>query len=125
MVDKFGASFLLPNSTFRTFCVNCQSIAKAKTVGDNLGMKFLVVVAVFLLVAEPAYVGTVSERSMEDVPVSSGECLKVLENGNFIKQNNEKFYRVIYEGHSYVVTVKYMGLIRHYSCDTKMKLIKN
>ena len=125
MADKNSASFLLPNFTFGTFCVNCQSIAKAQTVGDNLGMKFLVVVAVFLLVAEPAYVGTVSERSMEDVPVSSGECLKVLENGNFIKQNNEKFYRVIYEGHSYVVTVKYMGLIRHYSCDTKMKLIKN
>ena len=94
-------------------------------MGDNLGMKILVVVVVFLLVTEPAYVGTLSERSMEDVPVSSGECLEVLENGNFIKQNNEKFYRVIYEGHSYVVTVKYMGLIRHYSCDTKMKLIKN
>ena len=88
-------------------------------------MKFSVVFAVFLLVAEPVYVGTVSERSKEDVTVSSGECLEVLENGNFIKQNNEKFYRVIYEGHSYVVTVKYMGLIRHYSCDTKMKLIKN
>ena len=125
MVDKNSASFLLPNSTFRTFCVNYQSIAKAKTVGDNLGMNFLIVVAVFLLVAEPAYVGTVSERSMEDVPVSSGECLEVLENGNFIKQNNEKFYRVFYEGYSYIVTVKYMGLIRHYSCDTKMKLIKN
>ena len=53
-------------------------------------MKFSVVVAVFLLVAKPAYVGTVSERSMEDVPVSSGECLEVIENGNFIKQNNEK-----------------------------------
>jgi len=94
-------------------------------VGDNLCMKFSVVVAVFLLVAEPAYVGTVSERSMDDIPVGSGECLKVLENGNFIKQNNEKFYRVIHEGYSYIVTVKYMGLIRHYSCDTKMKLIKN
>ena len=94
-------------------------------MGDNLYMKFSVVVAVFLLVAKPAYVETVSERSMEDVPVGSGECLEVLENGNFIKQNNEKFYRVIYKGHSYVVTVKYMGLIRHYSCDTKMKLIKN
>ena len=88
-------------------------------------MKFFVVVAVFFLVAEPAYVGTVSERSMEDVTISSGECLEVLENGNFVKQNNEKFNRVIYKGHSYVVTVKYMGLIRHYSCDTKMKLIKN
>ena len=87
-------------------------------MGDNLGMKFLVVVAVFLLVAEPAYVGTVSERSMKNVPISSGECLEVLENGNFIKQNNEKFYRVIYQGHSYVVTVEYMGLIRHYSCHT-------
>ena len=42
-------------------------------------MKFSVVVAIFLLVAKPAYVGTVSERSMEDVPVSSGECLEVLE----------------------------------------------
>ena len=88
-------------------------------------MKFLVVVAVFFLFAEAAYVGTVSERSMEDVPVSSRECLEVLENGNFIKQNNEKSFRVIYEGHSYVITIKYMGLIRHYSCDTKMKLIKN
>ena len=88
-------------------------------------MKFLVVVAVFLLVAEPAYVGTVSERSMEDGIISSGECLEVLENGNFIKQKNEKFYRIIYQGHAYIVTVKYMGLIRHYSCDTKMKLIKN
>ena len=94
-------------------------------MGDNFGMKFFVVVAVFLLVAEPAYVGTVSERSMEDVPISSEECLDVLENGNFFTQRNEKFYRIIYEGHSYVVTVKYMGLIRHYSCDTKMKLIKN
>ena len=94
-------------------------------MGDYFCMKFSVVVAVFLLVAEPAYVGTVSERSMEDVPVGSGECLEVLENGNFIKQNNEKFYRVIYKGYSYIVTVKYMGLIRHYSCDTKMKLIKN
>ena len=94
-------------------------------MGDDLGMKFLVVGAFFLLVAEPAYVGTVSERSMEDVTISSKECLEVLENGNFISQNNEKFYRIIYEGHSYVVTVKYMGLIRHYSCDTKMKLIKN
>ena len=125
MADKNGASFLLLNSAVRTFCFNRWAIAKAKTVGDNLSMKFLFVVAVFLLVADPAYVGTVSERSMEDIPVSSRECLEVLENGNFIKQNNEKFYRVIYEGHSYVVTVKYMGLIRHYSCDTKMKLIKN
>ena len=88
-------------------------------------MKFFVVVAVFLLVSEPAYVGTVSERSMEDVTISSGECLEVLENGNFFTQKNETFYRIIYQGHSYVVTVKYMGLIRHYSCDTKMKLIKN
>ncbi len=88
-------------------------------------MKFLIVVAVFLLVADAAYVGTVSERNMEDLPVSSGECLEVLENGNFIRQNNENFYRVIFDGYSYVVTVKYMGLIRHYSCDTKMKLIKN
>ncbi len=94
-------------------------------MGDNLGMKFLVVVAGFLVVAEPAYVGTVSERSMEDVTVGSGECLDALENGNFIKQNNEKFFRIIHEGYSYIVTVKYMGLIRHYSCDTKMKLIKN
>ncbi|MDC3090516.1 hypothetical protein OA340_01280 [Paracoccaceae bacterium] len=78
-----------------------------------------------MLVAELAYVGTVSERSMEDAPVSSEECLEVLENGNFIRQNKEKFYRVIYKSHSYFVTVKYMGLIRHYSCDTKMKLIKN
>ena len=60
-------------------------------MGDNLGMKFLVVVAVFLLVAEPAYVGTVSERSMEDVPVSSGECLKVLENGNFMEKIMKNF----------------------------------
>ena len=94
-------------------------------MGDNLCMKFSVVVAVFLLVAKPAYVGTVSERSMEDVPVSSGECLEVLENGNFIKHDKKNFYRVIYDGHSYVVKMKYMGLIRHYSCDTKMKLIKN
>ena len=94
-------------------------------MGDNLCMKFSVVVAGFLLVAEPAYVGTVSERSMEDVPVSSRECLEVLENGNFFTQKNEKFYRVIYQGHSYVVTVKYMGSIRHYSCDSKMKLIRN
>ena len=94
-------------------------------MGDNLNMKFLVAVVFFLLVAEPAYVGTVSERSMVDVTINSGESLEVIENGNFIAQNNEKFYRVIYEGHSYVVTVKYMGLIRHYSCDTKMKLIKN
>jgi hypothetical protein len=94
-------------------------------VGDNLAMKFLIVVAVFLLVAGPAYVGTVSERSMEDVTISSEECLEVLENGNFIKPNKKNFYRIIYEGHSYVVTVKYMGLIRHYSCETKMKLIKN
>ena len=64
---------------------------------------------IFLLVADPAYVGTVSERSMEDVTVGSAECLEVLENGNFIKQNNEKFYRVIHEGYSYIVTIKYWG----------------
>ena len=87
-------------------------------MGNNLAMKFFVVVAVFFLVAEAAYVGTVSERSMENVPISSGECLEVLENGNFIKQNNEKFYRVIYQGHSYVVIVEYMGLFRRYRCNT-------
>ncbi len=88
-------------------------------------MKFLIVVAVFLLIAEPAYVRTVSERSMNNVSISSEDCLEVLENGNFFTQKNETYYRIIYQGHSYVKTVKYMGSIRHYSCDTKMKLIRN
>ena len=88
-------------------------------------MKFLVVVLFLLLLAKPAYVGTVSERKMEETSISSEECLQVLENGNFIIQKNEKFYRIIYEGYSYVVTVKYMGSIKHYSCDTKFRLIKN
>ena len=125
MVDKIGASFLLLNFAIYIFCINGSAIAKVKTVGDTLGMQFLIIFTVFFLVAEPAFVGTVSERSMEDVPISSKECLEVLENGNFITQKDKNFYRVIYQGHSYVVTIKYMGLIRHYSCDTKMKLIKN
>ena len=107
------------------FALNGQAIAKVNTLRDNFAMKFLIGLAVFLLIAEPAYVGTVSERSMEDVSISSEECLEVLENGNFFTQKNEKFYRIIYQGHSYVVTVKYMGSIRHYSCDTKMKLMRN
>ena len=92
---------------------------------DNLVMKFLIGIAIFLLIAEPAYVGTVSERSMEDDSISSEECLEVLENGNFFTQKNEKFYRIFYQGYSYIVSIKYMGSIRHYSCDTKMKLIRN
>ena len=90
-----------------------------------MGMKFFFIFSVSLLIAEPAYVGTVSERKMENASISSLECLRVLENGNFITQTSEKFYRIIYEGYSYIITVKYMGSIRHYSCDTKMKLIKN
>ena len=87
--------------------------------------KWLSLFFVFLLCTGSVFGGSVEERSMEHTRITSKECLEVLENGNFITQMNEKFYRIIYEGHSYIVSVKYMGLIRHYSCDTKMKLIKN
>ena len=46
------------------------------------------------MIAEPAYVGTVSERSMEDTPISSQECLHVFENRNFITERNEKFNQI-------------------------------
>ena len=78
-----------------------------------------------MVIAEPAYDGSVSEQKMQDVLISSEECLQVLEKGNFMPANNEDFYRIIYRGHLYVITIKYMGLIKHYSCDVKMKLTKN
>ena len=35
-----------------------------------------------LLIAKPAYTGSVSEQKMQDSKVTSGECLEVLEKGN-------------------------------------------
>ena len=88
-------------------------------------MKFLYPLFISLLIAEPAYVGSVSEQKMHDREITSEECLEIMEKGNFMSRDDEDFYRIIYKGHLYVLTVKYMGSIKHYSCDIKMKLIKN
>ena len=85
----------------------------------------LYIILIILLIVKPAYTGSVSEQKMEDSKVTSGECLEVLEKGNFMPVNDTKFYRIFYDGHLYIMTIKYMGIIKHYSCDMKIKLIKN
>ena len=85
----------------------------------------LYIILIILLLVKPAYTGSVSEQKMQDSKVTSGECLEVLEKGNFMPVNDTNFYRIFYDGHLYIMTIKYMGIIKHYSCDMKIKLIKN
>ena len=85
----------------------------------------LYITLIILSIVKPAYTGSVSEQKMEDSKVTSGECLEVLEKGNFMPVNDTNFYRIFYDGHLYIMTIKYMGIIKHYSCDMKIKLIKN
>ena len=83
------------------------------------------IILIILLIVKPAYTGSVSEQKMQDSKVTSGECIEVLEKGNFMPVNDANFYRIFYDGHLYIMTIKYMGIIKHYSCDMKIKLIKN
>ena len=85
----------------------------------------LYIILIILLIVKPAYAGSVSEQKMQDSKVTSGECLEVLEKGNFMPVNDTNFYRIFYDGYLYIMTIKYMGTIKHYSCDMKIKLIKN
>jgi len=85
----------------------------------------LYIILIILVIVKPAYTGSVSEQKMQDGKVTSGECLEVLEKGNFMPVNDTNFYRIFYDGHLYIMTIKYMGIIKHYSCDIKFKLIKN
>ena len=85
----------------------------------------LYIILIILLIVKPAYTGSVSEQKMQDSKVTSGECLEVLEKGNFMPVNDTNVYRIFYDGHLYIMTIKYMGIIKHYSCDMKIKLIKN
>jgi len=85
----------------------------------------LYITLIILLIVKPAYTGSVSEQKMQDSKVTSGECLEALEKGNYMPSLDADFYRIFYDGHLYIMTIKYMGLIKHYSCDMKIKLIKN
>ena len=85
----------------------------------------LYIILIILLIVKPAYTGSVSEQKMYDSQVTSGECLDALENGNFMPLDDADFYRIFYDGHLYIMTIKYMGIIKHYSCDMRIKLIKN
>ncbi len=85
---------------------------------------FHILLITFLFV-KPGYTGSVSEQKVHDSPITSGECLEVLEKGNFMPKDHADFYRIVHSGHLYVVTIKYMGLIKHYSCDVKIKLVRN
>ena len=85
----------------------------------------LYIILIILLIFNPAYSESVSEQKMQDSKVTSGECLEVLEKGNFMPVNDTNFYRIFYDGHLYIMTIKYMGIVKHYSCDLKIKLIKN
>ena len=85
----------------------------------------LYIILIILLIVKPAYTGSVSEQKIHDSQVTSGECLEVLEKGNFMPGNDTNFYRIFYDGHLYIMTIKYMGIIKHYSCDMKIKLMKN
>ena len=85
----------------------------------------LYIILIILLIVKPAYTGSVSEQKMQNSKVTSGECLEVLEKGNFMPVNDANFYRIFYNGHLYIMTIKYMGIIKHYSCDMKTKLMKN
>ena len=84
----------------------------------------LYITLIVLLIVKPAYTGSVSEQKMQDSKVTSGECLEVLEKGNFMPSVDADFYRIFYDGHLYIMTIKYMGLVKHYSCDMKIKIIK-
>ena len=85
----------------------------------------LYIVLIILSIVKPAYTGSVSEQKIHDSQVTSGECLEVLEKGNFMPIDDASFYRIFYNGHLYIMTIKYMGVIKHYSCDMKVKLLKN
>ena len=85
----------------------------------------LYIILTILLIIKPAYTGSVSEQKMHDSQVTSGECLEVLEKGNYMPIDDADFYRIVYNGHLYIMTIKYMGSIKHYSCDMKIKLMKN
>ena len=85
----------------------------------------LYIILIILLIVKPAYTGSVSEQKMHDSQVTSGDCLEVLEKGNFMPVNDTNFYRIFYDGHLYIMTIKYMGIVKHYSCDIKIKLLKN
>ena len=85
----------------------------------------LYIILITLLIVKPAYTGSVSQQKMHDSKVASGECLEVLERGNFMPLGDANFYRIFYDGHLYIMTIKYMGIIKHYSCDMKIKLMKN
>ena len=87
----------------------------------------LYIILIILLIVKPAYTGSVSEQKMHDndSQVTSDEFLEVLEKGNFMPANDVNFYRIFYDGHLYIMTIKYMGIIKHYSCDTKINFMKN
>ena len=85
----------------------------------------LYLILIILFIVKPAYTGSVSQQKMHDSKVTSGECLEVLEKGNFMPVDDTNFYRIFYDGHLYIMTIKYMGIIKHYSCDMKIKLMKN
>ena len=85
----------------------------------------LSIILIILLIVKPTYTGSGSEQKMQDSRVTSGECLEALEKGNFMPLNDTNFYRIFYNKHLYIMTIKYMGIIKHYSCDMKIKLIKN
>ena len=85
----------------------------------------LYIIVIILLIVKPAYTGSVSEQKMQDSKITSGECLEALEKGNFMPVNDANIYRIFYDGHLYFMTIKYMGIIKHYSCDMKIKLMKN
>ena len=85
----------------------------------------LYIVLIVLLIVKTAYTCSVSEQKMQDSKVTSGEYLEVLEKGNFLPVNDKNFYRIFHDGHLYIMTIKYMGIIKHYSCDMKIKLMKN
>jgi len=56
----------------------------------------LYIILIILLIVKPAYTGSVSEQKMQDSKVTSGECLEVLEKGNFMPVNDTNFYRIFY-----------------------------
>ena len=87
--------------------------------------KWLSLFFIFLLFTTSVFGGSVEERSMQHTRITSKECLEVLEKGNVLSQNGQNFFRIIYKGYSYIVNVKYMGSVRNFKCDEKMKLIAN
>ena len=64
------------------------------------------IILIILLIVKPAYTGSVSEQKMQDSKVTSGECLEVLEKGNFMPVNDTNFYHILYDGHLYFMTIK-------------------